>query len=163
MASSTPHTLAARSLQLMLTDRMMWCFFNTSLDPGQWRAVKRTGQSRCSGVLFEHFASSAGSEHHGIDGSGAHLRGSMRPTRTSVHSAPVMPGPAASQGIRLHRDCLARGHEVNGAAATRRLHSWQPTSAPTTGRRDCADRAAGGRAERCTSRLTSTLTEVSRA
>ena len=86
----------------MLTDRMTWCFFNASLDPGQRRGVKRTGQSRCSGVLFEYFASSAGSEHHGIDGSGAHLRGSMRPTRTSVHSAPVMPGPAASQGIRLH-------------------------------------------------------------
>ena len=76
------------SLQFMLTDRMTWCSSNDSLDPGQRRSVKRTGQNRCSGVLFEYFASSAGSEHHGIDGSGAHLRPSMRPTRTSVHSAP---------------------------------------------------------------------------
>jgi hypothetical protein len=38
----------------MLTDRMTWCSFNASLDPCQRRYVKRTGQSRCSGVLFEH-------------------------------------------------------------------------------------------------------------
>ena len=62
----------------MLTDRMTWCSVNDSLDPGQRRSVKRTGQSRCSGVLFEYFASSAGSEHHGIDGSGARIEKALR-------------------------------------------------------------------------------------
>jgi hypothetical protein len=102
-----------KSLQFMLTDRMTWCSFNASLDPGQRRSVKRTGQSRCSGVLFEYFASSAVSAiiFGTTDGRKARDHGHL--DRSEFKSvAAVMAGAVNAVGAEVSREVAVMVDEV---------------------------------------------------